>query len=101
MDRRCAGECAASSLLIGACICDVGTNHRPFMNGSPLQMAVPGGFLQPASSLFCPSGLSPNHRHPLSHERSNGLCSSRGPSLSLIPQANYFQHTYIQTCMVE
>ena len=23
-DRRCAGECAASSLLIGACICDVG-----------------------------------------------------------------------------
>lgn len=24
MDRRCTGECAASSLLIGACICDVG-----------------------------------------------------------------------------
>lgn len=24
MDRRCTGECAASSLLIGVCICDVG-----------------------------------------------------------------------------
>lgn len=24
MDRRCTGECAASSLLIGACICDMG-----------------------------------------------------------------------------
>lgn len=23
MDRRCSGECAASSLLIGACICDM------------------------------------------------------------------------------
>lgn len=34
MDRRCNGECAASSLLIGACICDMGECESANVSGN-------------------------------------------------------------------
>lgn len=34
MDRRCSGECAASSLLIGACICDMGECESANVSGN-------------------------------------------------------------------